>query len=136
MYCNKCGQQISNNSIFCNYCGTKIGQTQNEKITKNRDDLIIDACKDCITNRLKSPSTVIFNSIEIKDRDSYGRIYLYAEVDAQNSFGAMLRNRLRIVLQQVNEDGTYEALNEAIYPISFINTEDVVKKVNKWNKPK
>ena len=75
-----------------------------------------------------------FDIIEIKDRDDYGRIFLYAEVDAQNSFGAMLRNKLRIVLQQVNEDGTYEALNEAVYQVSFINTEDVVKRVNKWNK--
>ena len=36
----------------------------------------------------------------------------------------------------VNDDGTYEALNEAVYPVSFINTEDVVKRVNKWNKPR
>ena len=56
--------------------------------------------------------------------------------DAQNAFGAMLRNKLRVVLQSVNADGTYEALNEAVYKVSFINTEDVVKRVNRWNKKK
>lgn len=48
----------------------------------------------------------------------------------------MLRDKLRIVLQQVNEDETYEALNEAVYKVSFFNTEDVVKSINKWNKKK
>ena len=133
MYCNKCGKQIVDNSIFCNYCGVKIEQTSQNELPKSKDNLIIEACKDCI-KQLKSPSTVNFDKVEIRDKDDYGRIYLYAEVDAQNSFGAMLRNKLRIVLQQVNDDGTYEALNEAVYKVSFINTEEVVKSVNKWNK--
>ena len=134
MYCNKCGKQISDNSIFCNYCGVKIELPTQNKEPQSKEELIIEACKDCVKKRLKAPSTVNFSVIEIKDKDNYGRIYLYVEVDAQNSFGAMLRNKLRVVLQQVNENGTYEALNEAVYPVSFINTEDVVKRVNKWNK--
>lgn len=136
MYCNKCGKQILDDSVFCNYCGVKVEQIIKNKQTKSKDDLIIEACKDCIKNHLKSPSTVSFDKIEIQDRDNYGRIYLYSEIDAQNSYGAMLRNKLRIVLQRVNDDGTYEALNEAVYKVSFINTEDVVKTVNKWNKPR
>ena len=132
MFCKKCGKQINTDSAFCNYCGAKVEMANNS----NSDELIIGACKDCIKKHLKSPLTVNFNKIEIQDKDDYGRIYLYAEVDAQNSFGAIMRNNLRIVLQHVNEDGTYEALNEAIYKVSFINTETVIKKVNKWNKPK
>lgn len=135
MYCDKCGKQIVDDSIFCNYCGTKI-ELVSQNASKNIDDLIINACKDCIKKHLKSPSTVNFDTIEIQDKDDYGRIYLYAEVDSHNSFGAMMRTKLRIVLQSVNEDGTYEAFKEAVYPVSFINTEDVVKKVNKWNKVK
>lgn len=135
MYCNKCGKQLNDNSIFCNFCGTKIKQILQANLSEN-NDVIIEACKDCIKQHLKSPSTVNFNILEIQDRDDYGRIYLYAEIDAQNSFGAMLRNKLRVVLQSINEDGTYEALNTAVYQVSFINTEDVVKRVNKWNKPK
>ena len=136
MYCNKCGKQIPDDSVFCNYCGVKV-EIQSEDVTpKTQDDAIISACKDCIMKHLKAPSTVQFPIIEIQDRDDYGRIYLYAEIDAQNAFGAMLRNKLRVVLQSVNDDGTYEALNEAVYKVSFINTEDVVKRVNHWNKAK
>ena len=133
MFCSKCGTEISDNALFCFQCGAKVEKVTQNEVPKTMDELIIEACKDCIKKHLKAPSTVNFDTIKIQDRDSYGRIYLYAEVDAQNSFGAMLRNKLRIVLQQVNEDGTYEALNEAVYPINFINTEDVVKRVNKWN---
>lgn len=132
MYCSKCGKQIADNSIFCSYCGSKIENNN----TQSKDDVIIQACKDCIKKHLKSPATVNFEVIEIKDRDDYGRIFLYAEVDAQNSFGALLRSKLRIVLQSVNDDGTYEALKEAVYQVSFFTTEEVVKSVNKWNKPK
>ena len=92
MYCNKCGKQISDNSIFCNYCGVKIELPTQNKEPQSKEELIIEACKDCVKKRLKAPSTVNFNVIEIKDKDNYGRIYLYVEVDAQNSFGAMIRS--------------------------------------------
>ena len=136
MYCNKCGKQLADDSIFCNYCGVKIEIQTESIVTKTQDDISISACKDCIIKHLKAPATVQFPVVEIQDRDDYGRIYLYAEIDAQNSFGAMVRNKLRVVLQSVNDDGSYEALNEAVYKVSFINTEDVVKRVNRWNKAK
>jgi hypothetical protein len=47
----------------------------------------------------------------------------------------MLRAQLRVVLQKVNDDGTYKAFDEAVYKVSFFNTEEVVKSLNKWNKP-
>lgn len=136
MYCFKCGKQIVDDSIFCSYCGIRVSDVnQEDNSITNEDELVINACKECIKKHLRAPSTVSFASVEIKDRDNYGRVYLYAEVDAQNAFGGTLRNNLHVVLQKVNKDGTYEALNEAVYKVSFINTEDVVKRVNKWNKP-
>ncbi len=134
MYCNKCGKQIVDDSVFCSYCGIKVKQTVQEELPINIDKLIIEACKECIKKHLKLPLTVNFNKIEIKDRDSYGRIYLYAEIDSQNSFGAMMRANLHIVLQNVNKDGSYEATNDAVSKVSFFCTEDVIKSVNKWNK--
>lgn len=136
MYCNKCGKEIADDSIFCNYCGVKIEQSPQKEELKSREDLIIAACKDCVEKHLKAPSTVNYVTIDIKEQDDYGRVYLYVELDAQNSFGALLRVKLRVILQAVNEDGTYEALNEAVYKVSFFNTEDVMKRMNKWNKPK
>lgn len=135
MYCNTCGKQIADDSLFCSYCGTKIEQSVQENI-KNQNDLIITACKDCIEKHLKAPSTVKYITIDIKDQDNYGRIYIEVELDSQNSFGAYIRSKLRVVLQAVNRDGTYKALNEAVCQVSFFNTEDVMKRMNKWNKPK
>ena len=114
----------------------KIEQSPQKEELKGREDLIIAACKDCVEKHLKAPSTVNYVTIDIKEQDDYGRVYLYVELDAQNSFGALLRVKLRVILQAVNEDGTYEALNEAVFKVSFFNTEDVMKRMNKWNKPK
>ena len=136
MFCSKCGKQIVDDSIFCSYCGVKICEANANIEVEDFDDLIIKAWKDCVTNHLKAPSTVSFHIVEIQEKDNYGRIYLYVEIDAQNAFGAYLRNKLRVVLQCVNPDGTYEALDTAVSQVSFFATEDVVKSLNKWNKPK
>ena len=126
--CKSCNKNIPEESIYCMYCGNKI-----EKI--NADEVLIAACKNCVTERLKAPSTANFPTIEIKDKDDYGRIFYYVEVDSQNSFGATIRTKIYVVLQHVNDDGTFKALDTAVYKVSFINTEDVVKRVNKWNRP-
>lgn len=126
MYCKKCGNLINEDSKFCKFCGNPIGELESP---------LIVACKRCVSERLKAPSTAIFSTIDIRDVDSYGRMFYYVEVESQNSFGALLKTKLYVVLQKVDEDGSYEALNEAVYKVSFINTEDVVKKVNRWNKP-
>ena len=39
------------------------------------------------------------------------------------------------MLQAVYTDGTYSAFNDAVLPVSFINTEENIKKINKWNTP-
>lgn len=134
MYCNQCGTKVPDGSNFCNMCGVKLPQdNQNKELSEK--ELTIEACKDCIKKHLKSPATVQFISVEQKGRDKYGRIYLEAEVDAQNTYGAIIRQNLRIVLQKVNKNGTYEAFEgDAVRPMSFINTEDVVKRINRWNK--
>lgn len=134
MYCEKCNKQIADDSIFCNYCGVKIESNNQPANTKTREELIITSCKDCVEKHLKAPATVNYSTIEIKDQDSYGRIYLYVEVDSQNSYGAYIRSKLHVVLQYVYDDGRYEALDSAVMQVSFINTEKTIKSLNKWNR--
>lgn len=154
MYCNKCGKQIVDDSIFCNFCGAKVeilpqegvevqagqysqsGQpTQATQRVSLKETLIKQACKDIIEKRLKSPATVNYAVMDITDEDKYGRYCLYVELDSQNSFGALVRSKYRVVLQAVYTDGTYSAFSEAVLPVSFINTEENIKKINKWNTP-
>ena len=154
MYCNKCGKQIVDDSIFCNFCGAKVeilpqegvevqagqysqsGQpTQATQRVSLKETLIKQACKDIIEKRLKSPATVNYAVMDITDEDKYGRYCLYVELDSQNSFGALVRSKYRVVLQAVYTDGTDSAFSEAVLPVSFINTEENIKKINKWNTP-
>lgn len=154
MYCNKCGKQIVDDSIFCNFCGSKVEilpqegvEVQASQLSQSgqpaqatqrvslKETLIKQACKDIIEKRLKSPATVNYAVMEITDEDKYGRYCLYVELDSQNSFGALVRSKYRVVLQAVYTDGTYSAFSEAVLPVSFINTEENIKKINKWNTP-
>lgn len=151
MYCNKCGKQIVDDSIFCNFCGSKVEILPQEGVEVQaaqlsqpgqatqrvslKETLIKQACKDIIEKRLKSPATVNYAVMEITDEDKYGRYCLYVELDSQNSFGALVRSKYRVVLQAVYTDGTYSAFNDAVLPVSFINTEENIKKINKWNTP-
>lgn len=100
-----------------------------------KETLIKQACKDILEKRLKSPATVNYAVMNITDEDKYGRYCLYVELDSQNSFGALVRSKYRVVIQAVYTDGTYSALGEAALPVSFINTEEMIKKINKWNTP-
>ena len=158
MFCNKCGKQIVDDSNFCNFCGAKVeilpqngvevvpGQVsqpaqaavpsateQAMQRVSLKETLVKQACKDIIEKRLKSPATVNYAVMEITDEDKYGRYCLYVELDSQNSFGALVRSKYRVVLQAVYTDGTYSAFNDAVLPVSFINTEENIKKLNKWN---
>lgn len=158
MFCNKCGKQIVDDSNFCNFCGAKVeilpqegvgapaaqyGQPAQAAVPSAteqamqrvslKETLIKQACKDIIEKRLKSPATVNYAVMDITDEDKYGRYCLYVELDSQNSFGALVRSKYRVVLQAVYTDGTYSAFNDAVLPVSFINTEENIKKLNKWN---
>ncbi len=158
MFCNKCGKQIVDDSNFCNFCGAKVeilpqsgvevapaqgsqpmqaavpsATEQAMQRVSLKETLIKQACKDIIEKRLKSPATVNYAVMEITDEDKYGRYCLYVELDSQNSFGALVRSKYRVVLQAVYTDGTYSAFNDAVLPVSFINTEENIKKLNKWN---
>lgn len=130
MYCNQCGKEIPNNSIFCDFCGVKIEQT-NEL---SEEDPIIKACKDFVSKNLKAPATVKYNSIEIKERDQCGRILLIVEVDSQNGFGAYVRSKFHVILQSVNKDGSYKVSKHAFNIAS--QSERVFKNQNNWNLPK
>lgn len=60
--------------------------------------------KNLITEKLKSPSTAKFGDVEYVHKGS--DISMRGYVDAQNSFGAMLRNKWYVV---INFTGTTEA---------------------------
>lgn len=68
---------------------------------KTLDEVAFDICKKAATARLKAPSTAKFGSFSEssveKTMEKDNRYYIRSFVDAQNPFGAMLRNKYECV---------------------------------------
>lgn len=125
MFCSKCGNQIEEGTVFCPKCGQKIGDnvetTKEISPIEKRYEIVFSKY---IINRYKSPSSCKWPKFEtsmVKDglirvngEDENGKPkmtakipqqqlrYIETYIDAQNSYGAMLREKILIV---INEDG-------------------------------
>ena len=44
MYCNKCGNELDDKSEFCSKCGTKIGNVNEQNVSKNKKHFVIPLC--------------------------------------------------------------------------------------------
>ena len=99
----------------------------------NNNDIIINACKKYVCEYLKCPSTAQFPKVSILSQDKYGRVFIDVSVDSQNSFGAMIRANFGVGLYPHNNE--YKITDCGVCKYSFYKTEDVIKKINDWNKP-
>ena len=99
----------------------------------NNNDIIINVCKKYVCEYLKCPSTAQFHKIDIISQDKYGRVFVDLSVDSQNGFGAMIRTNFGIVLYPHNNE--YRITDCGVCKYSFYKTEDIIKRINNWNKP-
>ena len=108
---------------------------KNEDIAYNGDNNnnIINTCKKYVCEYLKCPSTAQFYKINILSQDKYGRVFVDLSVDSQNGFGAMIRTNFGVVLYPDNNE--YKTTDCGVCKYSFYKTEDIIKKINNWNKP-
>ena len=87
--------------------------------------------EDIITQNLKAPSTAKFINMRILER-SGNWFLMAADVDAQNSFGAMIRNRFHIILRVEGERYHWKRQVAAIEG-SFTSSElETFKTINGW----
>lgn len=98
-----------------------------------KEQAVIEKCKEVVLSKLKSPISAQFNNITIVEEDNYGKVLLDVSVDSQNGFGAMIRSDFGVILFEDGEN--YKSLPNSLYKKNFINTINVVKKVNFWNQP-
>ena len=73
-------------------------------------DTIIGCAQTLISNQLKAPSTAIWGKSEKVDEDNYGRCLVYISVEAQNSFGGLVKSDYLVILQDVSIDGKFTYL--------------------------
>lgn len=76
--------------------------------TEDNSNMAYNMSKDFVTQRLKSPSTAKFPSVferdghVVKGKDHQYMINSY--VDSQNSFGATIRTKFILIIEQVDKD--------------------------------
>ena len=99
----------------------------------NNNDIIINVCKKYVCEYLKCPSTAQFHKIDIISQDKYGRVFIDLSVDSQNGFGAMIRTDFGVVLYPDNNE--YKTTDCGVCKYNFYKTEEVIKRINNWNKP-
>lgn len=96
-------------------------------------DTIIGCAQTLISNRLKAPSTAIWGKSEKVDEDNYGRCLVYVSVEAQNSYGGLVKSDYLVVLQEVESDGEFTYLPyNSIYTITTF-TSSPYKYVEDYN---
>jgi len=103
------------------------------------DSEYINCAKNVIDDYLKAPSTASSAYEKVLEKDSYGRAIVLVEVDAENSFGALIRTKCCVVIQGINYDDTfdYNTLNSVQTYTDF--TQNLVvanmKNLNNFGKP-
>ncbi len=73
-------------------------------------DTVIGCAQTLISNQLKAPSTAIWGKSEKVDEDNYGRCLVYVSVEAQNSYGGLVKSDYLVILQEVSTDGKFTYL--------------------------
>lgn len=131
MFCEKCGQQITSEAVFCIRCGNKVGIATT---SKTKEDWMLEAIKDKVLKMLKAPGTAVFSSFYNIEYDEYGRTYAEIAVDSQNAFGATLRTKFGTVFANVKEDALPTIVWEPT-PVSFIVSAKTIKVAGKLGKP-
>ena len=114
MYCNKCGQKLSNDAKFCVGCGTKIAiktqisntQANDFNVTSSNSGISIQNNTPIDLNDLRNSIVNCFNSMHYDPKDYFGKIegqnkslafldkniIVSAEKDAFNSYRLAFRN--------------------------------------------
>lgn len=113
--------------------------TQENK--ESMEEHYFSVAEQLVSENLKSPSTALYSEEEIVEEDDYGRVLVRLAVDAENGFGATIRNYAAVVIVDYDEDeetfryNPYFAVQLYDSKSSQENVEDVVKSNNNWNEP-
>lgn len=106
------------------------------------DSAYISCAKTIIYKQLKSPATARWSNEKVLEKDDYGRAIVYLTVDAQNGFGAYIReNYVVVILSYDRRTGEFTYNKASVQQItdsdenldSFII--DFAKKYTNWNQP-
>lgn len=102
------------------------------------DSEYINCARILIKNQLKAPLSAVWGDAEVIERDAYGRACVVLTVDAQNSFGAMIRNQYCVIIEGVYTNDQFSHKENAFCTIKSLNdtaTIEVLKLFNCFGMP-
>jgi hypothetical protein len=70
------------------------------------------AAKAEVLRRLKAPRTAIFDDVKIESQSDSDTFMISVTVDAQNTFGALIRNHFNVTLRSGNGDFSCEKFED------------------------
>jgi len=109
-----------------------MGDTGFSSYNATNDDYINSAVT-VINNILKSPSTAVYNSCSVYEKDSYGRAIVKVDVTAENSFGGAVRSVYYVCIKDVNYSGEFLSQTYS----SYVDSESDIpylKSINDFGK--
>ena len=62
MYCQKCGKQIADGSVFCQHCGAQIGNVVSDNFSNQNANSYIYYSRNCFNNRIYNECIILYRS--------------------------------------------------------------------------
>ncbi len=106
--------------------------------SRSRADVAIDAATQLVAQQLKAPSTAEYPTRSIVARDDKGDFLVHVVVDAQNTFGAVLRDSFLVAVTVKEADSDlfwYQPDGQAVQSASDPPTTDEIlamERLNGW----
>lgn len=100
------------------------------------------AAMDIVKEQLKAPSTVRWHEVKFLEEDEYGRVLVYLDYEAQNSFGGYGKDKVLVVIQEYDQEkGNYSynritGCSKLENGFDYDLQVDLAKSLNKWGKPR
>lgn len=105
------------------------------------EEVVVKCAQTLVYQNIKAPATAQWVSADILEKDTEGRYLVDVVLDAENSFGALIRSSFIVALQSVEESGKFTHspmffMKE--YSREFERTQaiDYIMSMNDWNESK
>lgn len=103
------------------------------------DESYFSIAQQIVSYGLKAPSSAQYSDMSIEEVDTQGRRLITMAVDAENTFGAMVRNYYAIIVQKADTKGNFSYNpNFAAQEYSVAQKSNVIaimKRLNRWDLP-
>lgn len=109
MICQKCNKEIDDRSNYCMWCGEKVVLEVEMENLSVEEQVYLRVLNDIVPKYIKSPQTLKYpkfnmDMLKVEHEGWDDQHYLIeSHIDSQNSFGALIRTKIKIKLNKNKE---------------------------------